>query len=495
MNFLTPEMRKNTTFVTVFLFLLLSLNSCTKLESTRLGGDLLSGEDRLITDTMMLPVQTYTFLDQDSILLDKGEQYLLGWVNDPMFGTTSASVFMQLLPASYPFSYAVAKDSLFLDSCVLSLSFNGSYGDSNAVSRVNVYRLTDPNFRSNRFYPLTYMPNFSTGNFLGSASFKVSDLRKQYNTRYANDSVFNQLRIRLDDSFGRLLLDQNNSTGAFQNDTIFKNFLNGFAVIPDTAASGSVMNYFQLSGDRTRISLYYRQLNREGKRDTTVIRFNFIPDTARSASANKVHRNYSGSTVAPLLNSTQPSNLVYLQSGPGTAVRISIPGLDTLRNKSYIIHRAELVAQQVYQGPLTLENMFMPPNLHLFSYSPSNSVEAIPFDDVYYFKTASFLNPRQLDTVFTIDNSYTGGNPNYIRDAANNRIAEYRLNMTSYLQNIVNGKANRRDFKLSAPYFPRFTAKKIGAEFFNPLAYGRVQVGGGNHPTQKMYVRIYYSKQ
>ena len=51
------------------------------------------GGDRLVTDTLVLPVQTYTFLDQDSILLDKSEQYLLGWVNDPMFGTTSASIF------------------------------------------------------------------------------------------------------------------------------------------------------------------------------------------------------------------------------------------------------------------------------------------------------------------------------------------------------------------------------------------------------------------
>lgn len=495
MNFLTPEMRRSSTFLTVSFLFLFILNGCTKLESTRLGGDLLPGGDRLVTDTLVLPVQTYTFLDQDSILLDKSEQYLLGWVNDPMFGTTSASIFMQLLPSSYPFTFAVAKDSLFLDSCVLSLSFNGAYGDTAAVSKVNVYKLTDPNFKSNKFYPLSYMPNFSTGDFLGTASFTVADLRKQYNTRYTNDSVYNQLRVRLDNAFGRLLLDQNNTTGAFQNDTIFKNFFNGVAIIPDTTTSGNVINYFQLSGDRTRISLYYRQLNREGKFDTTVVRFNFVADTVRSASANKVHRSYTGSTVAPLLNSTQPSSLVYLQSGPGTAVRISVPGLDTLKNKSYIIHRAELVAQQVYQGPLTQENIFVPPYLHLFSYSAANSVEAIPFDEPYYFTNTYFLNPRQFDTVFNIENSYIGGNPNFIRDAANNRIAEYRLNMTSYLQNIVSGKASRRDFKLSAPYYPRFTNKRIGSTYLNPLGYGRVQVGGGAHPTQKMHVRIYYSKQ
>lgn len=496
MNFLTPEMRRSTTFLAVSFLFVFILNGCTKLESTRLGGDLLPGSDRLITDTIELPVETYSFLDQDSILLDKTEQYLLGWVNDPMFGTTSAAIAMQLLPQSYPFSYAVSKDSLFLDSCVLSLSFNGLYGDTNALTKVNVYKLSDPAFKSNIYYPLSFLPNFSSGDFLGSASYTVAEIRnKKYNTRYADDSIFNQLRIRLDDAFGRSLLDQDNISGAFRNDTIFKSFFNGVAIIPDTTISGNAISYFQLNNAKTRISLYYRQLNKEGKFDTTAVRFNFVADTVRSASANKVYRNYNGSTVAPFLNSTQPSSLVYLQSGPGTAVRISVPGLDTIRNKAYIIHRAELVARQVYQGPSTQESIFLPPNLHLFSYSATNAVEPIPFDQPYYFINSFFLNPRQLDTVFNIETSYTGGSPSYVQDIASNRIAEYRLNMTSYVQNLVNGKTTRRDFKLSAPYYPRFSDKKIGSTFINPLAYGRVQLGGGSHPTQKMYVRIYYSKQ
>ena len=99
------------------------------------------------------------------------------------------------------------------------------------------------------------------------------------------------------------------------------------------------------------------------------------------------------------------------------------------------------------------------------------------------------------DTLYTIDNSYTGGGTNFIRDASNNLITEYRMNMTSYLQNIVNGRATRRDFKLSAPYFADFSGRKSSTTYINPLAYGRVQLGGGSHPTQKMYVRIYYSKQ
>lgn len=494
MNFLTPEMRRRSSFLFIPFFIVILISSCTKLERTTLGGDLLPGGDRLITDTMMLPVVTTNFIEIDSSYIAKGDQHILGFINDPMFGTTTAAMYFQMLPTLYPFSFPVAKDSLFLDSCVLSLAFSGGYGDTNAISKVNVYKITDPTFKSTTLYRLTQAPNFSTADFLGSAAVTIRDIRRGYRADYKPDTIFNQLRIRLDNAFGRLLLDQDNINGAFKNDTTFKNFLNGFAVVPDSTTSGNVINYFVLNSETSRINLYYRLKTREGKDTNSVARFTFVADTIRSANANKLHRNYAGSTAQPVLTSNQPSGLVYVQSGPGTAVRVSVPGLDTLANKPYIIHRAELVAQQVYQGPLSIENIFVPPFLHLFSYNSSNGVEPIPFDQQYYYANSFSLNLRG-DTLFTIDNSYTGGGTNFIRDASNNLITEYRMNMTSYLQNIVNGRATRRDFKLSAPYFADFTGKKSSTVYINPLAYGRVQLGGGSHPTQKMYVRIYYSKQ
>ena len=493
MSFLTPEMRSKSSFLFLPLVIAIIISSCTKLERTTLGGDLLPGGDRLVTDTIILPVTTTNYIEIDSTYSGKADQHLLGFINDPMFGTTTASMYLQLLPTLYPFSYPVSKDSLFLDSCVLSLSFTGAYGDTSAVSKVNVYKISDPTFKANKLYRLTDAPNFSTSDFLGSASVTVGDIRRPYRAAYKEDSVFNQLRIRLSDAFGRLLLDQDNINGAFKNDTTFKNFLNGFAIVADSLTSGNVINYFQLTGETTRLNLYYRLKNREGKDTNSVARFTFVNDTIRSANANKVHRNYAGSTAQPVLTAGVPSSLVYVQAAPGTAVRVSIPGLDTLTRGSYIIHRAELVAQQVYQGPLSIENMFLPPFLHMSSFSASGAVEPIPFDQQYYMSPAATLN-QQLDTMFTFDYGYTGGETNFIRDASNNLISEYRMNMTSYIQNLVNNKTTRRDFKLSAPYIVHFTAKKASSTNLNPLAYGRVQLGGGSHPTQKMYVRIYYSK-
>jgi hypothetical protein len=58
----------------------------------------------------------------------------------------------------------------------------------------------------------------------------------------------------------------------------------------------------------------------------------------------------------------------------------------------------------------------------------------------------------------------------------------------------VNGRSVRRDFKLAAPYFAEFSGGRSSATSINPIAFGRVQLGGGTHPQYPMYVRIYYSK-
>lgn len=494
MNFLSPDMRRRSLFLSVLLLTFFS--SCTKLERTSLGGDLIPGSDRLITDTMELPAQTTSFIESDTFSVGKNDQHTLGYINDPMFGTTTAAMYFQMLPLSYPFTYPVAKDSMFLDSCVLSLSFSGIHGDTNALSKVNVYKITDPTFKSSKLYRTGEGINFSTADLLGTAQFTAVTLRTGYKAAYKTDTIYNQLRIRLADAFGRLLLDQDNINGALQNDSIFKLFLNGFAVIPDSTTSGNALSYFSLSGAESRLNLYYRVKKRDGSGlDTTVTRYNFIADTIRSANANKIHRNYTGSIAEPAITSGLPSSLVYIQTAPGTSVKIKVPTLDTIRNKPYIIHRAELVARQIYLGPLTIENTLAQPELHLFTYKSDGSVASIPFDSANYYITTSTIDPLRNQTLYSINTTYAGGSPSYFRDASNNLVAEYRMNITSYVQNLVNGKATLRDFKLSAPYYAEFTGGISSSITINPLAFGRVRLGGGSHPQYKMFVRIYYSKQ
>ena len=417
-------MRRRNLFLSIPIFLLLVISGCTKLERTTLGSDLLPGADRLATDTMELPVETTSFIENDTSTIGKRDQHILGYINDPMFGTTTAAMYFQMLPTSYPFSYPVAKDSLFLDSCVLSLAFAGTYGDTSALSKVNVYRITDDSFKPGKLYRVSEGVNFSTADFLGTAQYSSRTMRKGFKAFYKSDTIFNQLRIRLSDAFARDLLDQDNVTKAFRTDSIFKKYLRGFALVPDSTISGNAIHYFNLNTTESRLNLYYRYTKREGGGDSsTVTRFAYIADTIRSANANKVYRNYTGSIALPTLTSGLPSSFAYIQAAPGTAVKIKVPSLDTLNNKPYIIHRAELVARQVYLGPLSIENILLPPQLHLFTYTANGKIASIPYDSLnYYTNTFTFDLLRNVG-LYNITQRYTGGDPSYTRDASNNLVA------------------------------------------------------------------------
>lgn len=490
------SMCKKMNFKGVFVFISLSvllITGCTKLENTSLGGDFIPGSDKLYTDTMLLPVETFSFIENDTTVVEKNQQHIIGFLNDPMFGTTTATAYFQMQPAVYPFVFAVSKDSLYLDSAVLSLSYGGIYGDTNAISGVKVYKLTDTSFKIYSRYTADKGFHFSTSDLLGTSTFKATELRKGYKLSYKTDSVYNELRIRLTDQFGRLILDQSNQNSLL-TDSAFKVLLNGLVVVPDSVSSGNALHYFNLNASNSRINVYYRALTRTGAIDTTVAIFPYNGTFPFSSNANKIYRNYNGSLAQSYLNSNTPGQFAYILTAPGTSVKVKVSGLDTLVGKKYIIHRAELVARQVYQGPVSLESILTPPYLHMFTYDANGKNAPIPYDSLNYFSAYSYDYIREV-SLYSVTTSYTGGFATYHNDLAGNLVSEYRMNMTRYVQSIINGKATRRDFKLEAPYYAAFANGISSYNSFNPIAYGRVQLGGGSHPQYPMYVRIYYSKE
>ncbi len=492
----SKEMTRLFSLIGFAAFLILTINSCTKLDSTSLGGDFIPGSDRLITDTTTLAVTTSSFIINDTNYIDKREEVVAGFINDPLFGTTTGSIFFQVLPP-FQFSFPVRKDSLFYDSAVLTIQYNNTYGDTTALTRLNVYKISDPQFSPKRRYKYNEGITFSTSDFLGTSTFKPADLRQGRKLAYKTDSVFNQVRIRISDVLGQSILQQDTITGALRSDSIFKAFFNGFAVIPDSTFSGNALHYFSLTNANTRLNLYYRYRRRDGTLDTTVTNFSFVGDTLNSAGANKLHRNYSSGSALPVLTSNAPASLAYLQTGPGTAVRIKAPAINSLIGSNYVVHRAELIVRQVYQGPLTTENTLVPPILHLFTVGADGKNAAIPVDSSAYYSFFSF-NPERNLYLFNINIANTGGIPSYTTDLSNNRVAEYRIPITRYVQNIINGKATLRDFVLESPYYAYYGFADFNissTNIINQVAYGRLQAGGGSHPQYPMVVRIYYSKQ
>src|SRR5690606_22544374 len=109
-----------------------------------------------------------------------------------------------------------------------------------------------------------------------------------------------------------------------------------------------------------------------------------------SVSAQYVKRDYSGTPVEMAAGQTAPADIAYIQNTPGTYARIKIPGLAGLNNS--IIHRAELIMEQVYD---ISDSLFTAPSgLFLDAYDPSVSkYRTIPYDfQIDYTSTPNFAS-------------------------------------------------------------------------------------------------------
>ena len=90
------------------------LYSCTKLDTTVQGADLLTVDNiNTFADTLEVFTTQGTFdnitgPNYDSTLIFKGDAHILGNANVPNFGKTDASIYVQFKPPFYPYYFVVS---------------------------------------------------------------------------------------------------------------------------------------------------------------------------------------------------------------------------------------------------------------------------------------------------------------------------------------------------------------------------------------------------
>lgn len=444
--------------------------------------------DNITTFDTSISVQAFndTFgLANDSQYMARNAEHFVGLINsDPFFGKTDARMFFELKPAiygTYPFA---RKDSVKIDSIVLVLNYLETYGDTNTAQQLKIYELDQSN------------------NFTHDSAYLIRKENLTYNTaaplslpgqifypRNLNDSVkafrdttTNQLRIKLDTNFARRLFNYDTSN-AYKTDSIFRANFKGFALRSEGA--GNAIMGFNFGSSNTKLAIYYNHPKvGGGGRDTTVYYFFF---TSLSAAAQYVKRDYSGTPLQASLGGATQDPVVYLQGSPGTFATVKIPDLGTLSNR--LIHRAELIVEQLYD--IADSTFYAPDLLYLDASDPSISnnykYRTIPYDLAY--------------TPSGFDFGTLGCLPLNAKDASGNSIKVWKFNISRYVQHVLTHTQLLYDLRLSAP----FTLNEnfgippgidvIYPLFVNPyVAKGRVRVGGGNHPLQRMRLRLIYSK-
>lgn len=482
-------------YIAIIAILAIAFSSCKKInESTELGGGLIPPVDNINTFDTSLTVQAFQNIfgtGNDSQYVAKNDEYFLGKINsDPLFGKTDARLFLELKPPFFKYYFLNRTlDSLKIDSVVLVLDYQETYGDTNTAQTINVYELDQSNkFKSDSFY-LIRQNTFTYTNLLGSRTFSPRSLKDS--VKAFGDTTARQLRIKLNNSFGTRLLSYDSSgTGAYRSDSLFGANFRGFAL--QSMNTGNAVMGFNLTGANTKLAIYYRY-NKGGplKFDTTVANFTF---SGSSAVANYIQRDYSGTPVLTALNNgTNPDPTIFIQNTPGTFANIKIPALSGLSNR--VIHRAELIVEQLYDGSDTVYRT--PDYLYLDASDPSITSSSYKFRTIPYdlsFTSSGSLNLGAFGSV-----------PIIAIDGSGNRIKTWRFNVSRYVQHVLTGTQRLYDLRLTAPFtineqfgIPPGTDQTTGILVNPTIVKGRVRLVGntGSLDTNphRIRLRLVYSK-
>lgn len=468
-------------------------SACRKINDyTELGGDLLPPIDNVNTFDTSLTVELYndTFtLALDSEVTTRSDEHFLGQINsDPFFGKTDARLFLELKNpyyGTYPFA---RKDSIILDSVVMVLNSVEVYGDTMVPQIFKVYEITGTAFDEDSNY-LIRKENFTYNTFAPLNQFPITPTipaSLNDSVRVFLDTTSHQLRIKLDTNFARRLINYDTTDG-YKNDSIFRTRFKGFAIRSE--GLGEALVGINLNSINTKLAFYYSAPKKAGGgRDTVVSYFYFTPDCGE---ANYVKRDYGSSPVALAAGSPLPATIGYIQKTPGTFANVKIPALAGLSNR--IVHRAELIVEQIYHPS---DDIFPPPDrLYLDAADPTISA-------FYKFRTIPYS--QDISTISGFDFVNFGVNPLNAKDPGGTTIKQWKFNLSRYVQHIVNGTQTSYDLRLYAPLTLKGRARIVGttvetdvypSTYVNgAMAIGRIRVGGGNHPTQKMRLRIVFSK-
>jgi uncharacterized protein DUF4270 len=483
--------------ISISFFSLLIFSSCRKInEGTTIGDDLIPVVDNITTFDTSLSVQAFNgvFTDlDDSTRMTAAAEHFLGRINnDPLFGKTDASLFLQLKPTFYPFYFNAASDSVtskVIDSVVLILGYVETYGDTNAVQNFRVYEMDNTNkFNPDSFY-LIRSNTFTYSNLLTSSAVSIIPNRLNDSSKPLKETpTVNQLRIKLDNAFGTRLLSYDSTiNSAYFSDSTFDSKFNGFAIVPDNSNNGNAILGVNLLDSNTKLAIYYKWYKNNGSTpfDTTVRYFRF---TGSAAQANQMNRDYAGNNPqiqSYLSNSpTTPDDLVFIQNTPGTFAKLKVPDLNGLSNR--LVHRAELVVEEVYDQS---DDIFGPPQyLFLDAYdSAKGKYRTIPYD--FLIDLTGGINVNAFGMIATN------------KDVNGKTIKKWTINLTRYVQHIVTNHETNYELRLFSPNYVRdiYSGDPLGSVKqinVNPtIGKGRVRLAGGNHSSnQRMRLRIVYSK-
>jgi hypothetical protein len=371
----------------------LSFTGCNN--SDEIGLNLTPPGDRFQYVVDSSTVLLASTLRQDSVTSEKRATTMIGSMNDPIFGRSDASLMTQLRLSSNEVNFGA---NATIDSAIVLLKYKGYYGDTTTLQSMRVYQVTQ-----NLYYDSTYYSNqnltgfFDQGNPVGELS-------------YLPTPGADSLSIRLSDDFGNSIVRADTSN--LKDNNTWLAFLNGLYFQAQAVDQGGSIVYYDLTGGKSRMILYYHNDVSDSLQYEVVINTN-------CTWVNLFDHSYIGAPIESKINdsvNTHPE--VYLQSMAGLRSYIKIELPESLISKiddGVAINKAELII--TLANDPTIGTFERPLTLRVFKAGADNKNEFI--DDLL------------------LGESYYGG-------TFRSNSSTYRFNVARHIQSLLHPNPDER---------------------------------------------------
>ncbi|MFI5451289.1 DUF4270 family protein [Pedobacter sp. UC225_61] len=353
----------------------------------------------------------------------------LGYMKDPLFGTTESSLAMAVNLPNDAYDFGTTP---VIDSAILVLNYGSEfYGDSTSTYSIDVHPLNvniskETSFLSNRNW--TYNNQLignKTGKLYPTTAYKVTDVvaGKADTLR----TVTPQIRIPLDKTYIQNNIANLSATSLKYNSNFTQAF-NGLHVqINKTNSTGNGgIAFFDFTGTTSALVLYYKKQNATTATVKDTVSINFPIANTKAPIAATIKHDYTGTPIATQLsNPTVQQSVTYLQPLVGLRNKIAFPYLSKFAANigKIVVNKAELVID-VSTGTDIIP-YGVAPRLALYRYDIAEQRQNVP--DNNSATQFSSGDPRSLTpTVF-------GGYYNSVTK-------QYVFVVTSYVQDLLNGK-------------------------------------------------------
>lgn len=399
-------------------------SSCSAWEPD-LGQDLLPSSDNvfLFYDTI-IDIHTYTVTGKAIETSDRSfsnvATYLLGAMEDTITGKSEASLFTQFNTTR---TYLPAQNT-DIDSVLFSLFISDYFGNTEEDFTIRLYEATSR----------VYMDSIYHSDFEIEGAYDPVILAEKIITPQSGDTVTMLIENQ---AFIQKFLDVQADTSLFYNDSIFKDYFNGFYLTASSSASeGSIAKVIP-SSPITRLSVKYAndstEVDSTAERDFRWATFGINEYTTQKI--NIFQHDYSGLGIAELIDNPDiETPYCYVQGLAGVNTTLSFTNMqEWIDGGKVAINSATLIFDVVPDDLSGIGLEELPPRLMLFTESPGDSLAFL-----YDYYTLSQVDDSQFGGQLRAESKGMFFDTTYV----------YKFNMTLHFQSMVDGSAPDSDFRL-----------------------------------------------